>query len=103
MTRLTDQQYWEGVAAAEPTVQASKPDSRVKRLLKRAMGERLLDLLSPYDAYLLWRVVFPRYLPASCDGLSVVEIGSAPGDFLVQFASTYGATPYGVEYTRYGA
>lgn len=67
------------------------------------MGKRLFDLVSPYDDYLLWRVVFRRYLPASCNGLSVVEIGSAPGDFLVRFARIFGATPYGIEYTSHGA
>lgn len=104
MNRLTNRQYWERVSEAEPAEDAQqRPESCLKRILKRAMGKRLFDLISPYDAYLLWRVVFPRYLPASCSGLSVVEIGSAPGDFLVQFANTFGATPYGVEYTRHGA
>jgi SAM-dependent methyltransferase len=62
-----------------------------------------MDLLSPYDSHLLWKVVFPTYLPASASGLKVIEIGSAPGDFLVRFAKTLGATPYGVEYTTSGA
>ena len=33
----------------------------------------------------------------------MIEIGSAPGDFLVRFAKTLGAEPYGVEYTSHGA
>jgi len=104
MKRLTDRQYWEGVSEADASDDASaRPQSRIKLLAKRAIGKRLFDLISPYDAYLLWRVVFPRYLPASCEGLSVLEIGSAPGDFLVRFARAFGATPYGVEYTRHGA
>jgi SAM-dependent methyltransferase len=61
-----------------------------------------MDLLWPYDDYLLWRAVIPSILPQGADGLSVVEIGSAPGDFLVRFAKTLGAEPYGVEYTSHG-
>jgi len=104
MARLTEKQYWETFYKDSiPGVNLLPPDSRIKRLLKRAIGKRLFGLLNPYDDYLLWHSVFPAYLPASCEGLSVVEIGSAPGDFLVRFAKTFGAEPYGVEYTHYGA
>lgn len=98
MTRLTEKQYWESVYKGDPAEASS-----TKRFVRRVMGNSLFDLISPYYDYLLWRVVFPRYLPASCSNLSVLEIGSAPGDFLVRFAKTYGATPYGVEYTQHGA
>lgn len=104
MNRLTEKQYWEKVYLAEPQADANHPrDSGLKRLLKKLMGQRLMDLLSPYDDYLLWRVVFPRYLPPDRSGLKAVEIGSAPGDFLVRFAKTFGINVYGVEYTRHGA
>ena len=104
MTRLTDKPYWEGIYGNEPSdIEPPRVESAMKRLLKRMIGERLMDLISPYDEYLLWRKVFPCHLPTSCRGLSVVEIGSAPGDFLVRFARTFGATPYGVEYTHQGA
>jgi 2-polyprenyl-3-methyl-5-hydroxy-6-metoxy-1,4-benzoquinol methylase len=104
MTRLTEKNYWEGIYKdVVPIAQTLPPDSFSKRWLKRVMGRRLLDLITPYDDYLLWKSVFPDNLPGCCKGLSVVEIGSAPGEFLVRFATTFGADPYGVEYSRHGA
>ncbi len=55
-----------------------------------------------YSDYLLWDVIFPRYLPRR-EGLKVVEIGSAPGDTLVRLKETFSFIPYGVEYSPQGA
>jgi SAM-dependent methyltransferase len=101
MSRLTGKDYWEKVYQESTGVQSEKLERML--FLKRLIGLHLMDLLSAYDDYLLWRVVFPRFLPCAATGRSVVEIGSAPGDFLVRFAKTFGAVPYGVEYTSQGA
>ena len=104
MSRLTDKDYWEGLyqaGSADAGEVVSPPES--KRLLKRLFGPRLMGWLSAYDDYLLWEGVLPRLLPQGATGLSVVEIGSAPGNFLVRFAKTLDAEPYGVEYTSHGA
>ncbi len=103
MSRLTDQEYWEGVSQTAPAAAEESAPSERKRLLKRLFGPRLMNMLSAYDDYLLWQGVFPHCLPQGAAGLSVVEIGSAPGNFLVRFARTLGADPYGVEYTSHGA
>jgi len=104
MTRLTEKQYWESLYDDDATSDKKLSQaSRIKGWLKRLMGQRLIELISPYDDYLLWHTIFPGYLPVSCEGLSVVEIGSAPGEFLVRFAKTFGAEPYGLEYARNGA
>ena len=104
MTRLTEKKYWEDLYKdAIPITQELPLDSFMKRCVKRAVGKRFLDLITPYDDYLLWGSVFPNSLPSCCKGLSVVEIGSAPGKFLVRFATTFGAEPYGVEYSSHGA
>lgn len=104
MSRLTEKDYWEnlyqGASASEAEI---APSPERKRVLKRLFGPRLMDMVSAYDDYLLWHAVFPRFLPQGAAGLSVVEIGSAPGDFMVRFAKTLGAEPYGVEYTAHGA
>jgi 2-polyprenyl-3-methyl-5-hydroxy-6-metoxy-1,4-benzoquinol methylase len=104
MSRLTDKEYWEGLyQSMAPGIQVPPKESSLKLLMKKLMGRRLFEILTAYDDYLLWQVVFPRYFPADCTQLSIVEIGSAPGDFLVRFAKTFGAQPYGVEYTSNGA
>ena len=104
MSKLTDQEYWENHYRDDHTSKKKRYASTgLKSMLKALVGVRFMDLISPYDDYLLWKVVFPRYLPGDCSGLRAVEIGSAPGTFLVRFAKTFGATVHGVEYTHFGA
>lgn len=102
MSRLTDKNYWEELYQASPSSVRASPDSAGKRWLKKLIGPRLMDLISAYDDHLLWQGVFPRYLPSDTKGLSAVEIGSAPGEFMVRFAEAFGTRPFGVEYTRHG-
>lgn len=102
--RLTKKKYWEGFyKEGARNAKLSQQKLGMKVFLKYLVGDRILDLLAPYDNHLLWHSVFPAYLPTSCAGLTIVEIGSAPGEFLVRFAKTFGAEPYGIEYTQHGA
>lgn len=103
MSRLTDKDYWEGLYQASPDNVQPSQETAGKRQLKKLIGPRLMDLISAYDDYLLWRDVFPRYLQADSGRLSAVEIGSAPGTFMVRFAKAFAAHPFGVEYTSHGA
>jgi SAM-dependent methyltransferase len=57
--------------------------------------------MSDYSSYLLWDVIFPNHLRLS-PGAKIVEIGSAPGEFLVRFSRKYQCIPYGVEYSQTG-
>jgi SAM-dependent methyltransferase len=54
-----------------------------------------------YSDYLLWDVILKKYMPKT-KGSKVLEVGSAPGDFLVRLHEIYGFIPYGVEYSEYG-
>lgn len=55
----------------------------------------------PYSDHLLWNVIFRKYLPKNKKA-KVLEVGSAPGDFLVRLHQTHGFIPYGVEYSEPG-
>ena len=99
MKKLTDKSYWESLYKDKP---ANK--SYIKVLLKKISSIPLLKVffLSYYD-YLLWDNVFPKYINPSVNRRTIIEIGSAPGDFLVKFSRRFGFVPFGVEYTSYGA
>lgn len=74
---------------------------RAARTLKKLLGKTVLERMSVYDDYLLWQVIFPHYLPR-LNGAKVVEIGSAPGEYVAEFCRRYGCIPYGVEYSEVG-
>ena len=103
MSRLTDKKYWESVYDSSLRAQVISDTSVLKKYIKRIFGPKLMDWLSAYDDYLLWRSVFTSYLPKSDRPLLAVEIGSAPGHFMTRFARTFGANCFGVEYTQNGS
>ena len=69
--------------------------------MKKLLGKSTLERMSGYSDYLLWEVIFPQHFH-SLKGAKVVEIGSAPGTFLVQFSKKYDCIPYGIEYSKVG-
>jgi SAM-dependent methyltransferase len=76
--------------------------NKLLRSVKRRLGPDVLNRMSSYQDYLLWEVIFKRYLSDIQPGANVLEIGSAPGEFLVKFKQQYGGVPYGVDYSNTG-
>ncbi len=101
--KLTPREYWESIYGTGPAkvgvLRAAA--KRMKQRLARRLGESFVEAARNYSEYLFWRVILPRYLPRE-KGLSVLEIGSAPGSNLVQFHKMFGYEPYGIEYTQNG-
>lgn len=54
-----------------------------------------------YSETILWSL-YERYLPKQT-GLTIVEVGSAPGWNLLNFKNRLGYIPYGIEYSHVGA
>lgn len=107
--RLTERNYWdtvyrgsEGHPEAAPFDLDTSIGRRLKTRIKRILGPAFIDALRNYDDYLLWEVILPRFLQKR-PGQSAVEIGSAPGDFLVELHRRFGLVPYGIEYSPVGA
>lgn len=99
--RLTTNSYWNSLYESAPAKRRSEPLTH--KLCRRILGRRVTEFLAQggYSKYLLFDVLFDRYLPKS-DVMKVVEIGSAPGKFLCRFHQKFGYEPFGVEYTADG-
>ncbi len=104
MERLTEKHFWERnyetqPAEAEAVARAATGRrSASGRWIKKLFGSSLKD----HSNYLLWDVMMAERLPHDAQ-LKVVEIGSAPGEHLLQFHEKFGYAPYGIEYTETGA
>ena len=95
MARLTDEQFWnEGYETTSRSL-----GRRMRRVLL-GVARRVLSS-NTYSEYHLWRRMLPRYL-SEAKGKRAIEIGSAPGDFLVRLFHTFGVIPYGVDYAETG-
>ncbi len=102
MTRLSDSSHWNAVHAGPETTGSTSKGKGAKSVLKRLFGPALTERMRDYGDHLLWNVHFKRHLP-DLQGGKVIEVGSAPGVFIADFAEILGATPYGVEYSETGA
>ncbi len=67
-----------------------------------AILRRTLDRCRPFDDFVLWNVLYPQYVPNG-QSKTAIEIGSAPGEYLVRLRDRLNYEPYGVEYSRPGA
>src|SRR5687768_14397969 len=108
MNRLSEKEYWDSVYKVveeyKPPPETPAPLSRKRRLLraiKARFSPQMIEQMSSYRDYLFWAVFMKQYLPPMA-GKRVLEVGSAPGDVLVEFAQRMGVVPFGVEYTEEG-
>jgi glycosyltransferase involved in cell wall biosynthesis/SAM-dependent methyltransferase/peptidoglycan biosynthesis protein MviN/MurJ (putative lipid II flippase) len=98
-THLTEMEFWE---RKKKLKESSSLNDRLKTLIKKLLGKRLLEYMGSYEEHLLWNVIYQKYLPIKAGG-KVLEVGSAPGDFLVKLSETFDVVPYGIEYSENGA
>ena len=105
--KLTTVEYWDAVYAsgsadAQSASLAASPNAGRSRKALSGLRKHLRPHVRPYDQAVLWERLYPVYL-SNAAGLKAVEIGSAPGTFLVELAQRFGVEPYGIEYTPHGA
>ncbi len=96
---LTEKSYWGGVHGRPP---GGSPAGRLKEHLRGLLSRRRLSWLGSYADHLLWDVLYPTFLPKG-KGLRALEVGCAPGRYLVRLRRVFGFEPFGVEYTAEGA
>lgn len=82
MTKLSEDDYWD-------------------RLYMSGQGRWGATGTGDYADYLLWEGLFRKYLSGN-EGAKILEIGSAPGDFLVKVSKKFNLIPWGVELTPHG-
>ncbi len=96
MKRLTEKERWNLL------YEKGRIRTRRRAAAKRKFAnEGVRKYFYPYSEYLFWNVILKRQMPRA-EGTKVLEVGSAPGDFLVRLHKIYGVTPYGVEYSETG-
>lgn len=95
MKRLVPKEWWDSWYEQSRT--CSKPRAPRKTFTTTRLGKYFCH----YSDYLLWDVMLKKYLPRT-KSARVLEVGSAPGDFLVRLHKKYGFIPYGVEHSEPG-
>jgi 2-polyprenyl-3-methyl-5-hydroxy-6-metoxy-1,4-benzoquinol methylase len=106
MKKLSDKTYWNSLyparrAGTQP-IHTSRTRDKLKAIVKRFAPQQIIDNLRNYGNYQLWERFYRDYLPPEGLGLKAVEIGSAPGHWLVKLHQRRGYEPYGIEYAERG-
>lgn len=101
MSRLTEKSHWDIVHVWEQQRLSRGASKKAARFIKGLLGDQVLSRMTAYDDHVLWNAIFPQYLP-QLNGAKVLEIGSAPGQYSVEFSQRHGSIPYGVEYSEIG-
>ena len=100
--QLSNKEYWDSIYKREKIeYDRDAPVGKLKGLINRILGERVLEYMRDYRDYLMWDVIFNKHMPKK-EGASILEVGSAPGHFLLKLHKTFGFIPYGIEYSDIG-
>jgi SAM-dependent methyltransferase len=102
MKPLTDRQHWDSLYDSRGASLAPVKLGRLKSAVKRLLGPNVLEYMRDYRDYLLWDVMYPKFLVPR-RGAKVLEVGSAPGRHLIRLRDVFGFEPFGVEYSPAGA
>lgn len=92
MRKLAEKEYWDGVYKGMPSNNVGNT-TKFKDWVK--------NLTRDYSNFVMWDVLVPKYLPKNKD-LKIIEVGCAPGKYLINFNKNFGYEPYGVEYSEKG-
>lgn len=92
MKKLAEKEYWDLVHKGNFNDNINK-----SFLIKSWVKKQTRD----YSNFLIWEVIIPKYLPKN-NNFKIMEIGCAPGKYLINFYKQFGYEPYGVEYSEKG-
>jgi SAM-dependent methyltransferase len=101
--RLSDESYWNVVYRADRTLAALRASrtSALKRWYRWMWGHETV-FGRTLSGYVTDEIILRPHFPIRADW-KVLEVGSAPGQHLVQMHKRFAYEPFGVEYTPDGA
>jgi 2-polyprenyl-3-methyl-5-hydroxy-6-metoxy-1,4-benzoquinol methylase len=99
MDKLTEKGFWD--AKYEEATGSPSARPTIRQRIKGLLGPKFHMATRPYHEFMLLERIFPEHLPQG-DGLTLLEIGSAPGEFLATIGLKFGYDVHGVEYSQSG-
>lgn len=102
---MTNKEHWDSIydnkKVQNDLKESTRTQEKLKLLLEKKLGKTFSSyIIDNYKEYLFWQIC-RQYLPKK-EGLKILEVGSAPGNRLVNFHQKFGYIPYGVEYSKKG-
>ncbi|MFZ2522906.1 MAG: class I SAM-dependent methyltransferase [Minisyncoccia bacterium] len=91
MKNLSEKKYWDSIY--DNISSSKKTNPGIKDWLK--------NISRDYSNFVIWENILPKLLPKK-SSLKIIEIGCAPGKYLLNFRKNFGYEPYGVEYSEKG-
>ena len=102
MRKLTKKKFWNSLYKSKIFENEQKTsEGMLKSIIKTIFGKNIIRYMHNYSDYLLWNVIYKKYMPKK-KGMKVLEIGSAPGNYLVRLSKKFDFIPYGIEFSEIG-
>lgn len=95
MNKLSEKSYWDSIYKGIDV--ENKNSQRFFGRIKTFIKYQTRD----YTNNFIWEYLLPKYLPKD-SSKKIIEIGCAPGKYLLDFKDRLGYEPYGVEYSEKG-
>lgn len=92
MKKLAEKEYWDSIYKGVNNKEHGK-FYKIKQHLK--------ELTRDYSNFVMWETLMPKFLPKN-ENLKIIEVGCAPGKYLINFNKKFGYEPYGIEYSEKG-
>ncbi len=94
---LSEVNYWESVYNLQKYNNSDDKLAIARKIFGKNLAKHVTNCFSNSNFYAICK----NHLPKSY-GFKLLEVGSAPGSFLVQFSRVFGCEPFGIEYTEAG-
>jgi SAM-dependent methyltransferase len=101
--RLTTKQFWDArhdTCTPSTSIEANTRKGWIRQVVDNARLRQGAQVGQSYNKFAIHQLL-KTHLPVRSDW-SVIEIGSAPGNNLVNLHNSFGYKPYGVEYSHSG-
>lgn len=95
MKKLAEKEYWDSVY--RDIEQKNKKNYSNLNYLRQWLKKTTRD----YSDYFMWEVLFKKILPVN-SSFKAIEIGCAPGKYILKLNSMFGYMPHGVDYSEQG-
>ncbi len=95
MQNLAKKEYWDSV------YQPMGPHSHEEETFLKKAKNWVKNQTRDYSNFIMWERVVPKYLKKD-NSLKIIEIGCAPGKYLINFSKQYSYNVFGVEYSEKG-
>jgi len=103
MKKLTTKKHWDSTyqGFGKFSTRYNSIKNKVILILRKILGQRVQIVMQDFSRHILVEKFFKNHLEIN-NTSRIIEIGCAPGNFLLNLNKEFNCVPYGVDYSKTG-